>query len=444
MGYDVVVFGGGISAYWLVDELRRAGKSVCLLDTSSLSAPTGEYNFSQTLASQGIIHGGLKYSLTGILSDSAKSIREMPHRWLGSLKGQCEPDLSAVKWRAPGCYLWRTQSLSSQFGMFGAKIGLRTKPLAVPRKDIPPLLRNSSGDVYFVEETVISPQSLLKEFLKRNRDSCFALPENPHITFQETTSHSTTTGMQIEIISAMQRTSITAGIVVFAAGEGNAILRSQAGKTTEKMQKRPLRMLMLKGDLPDFCGHCVDGAKTRVTITSERISSSETVWQIGGNLAEKGPGMTEQDFLALGLSEVHATIPDLNLEKLVCSSYLVNRAEGKTSMGGRPDMPVILTENRIITCWPTKLALVPLAITKIMQEIHSLCSRTSAIIQHSPNLSSAEQSTKVMSWEKPTIAPYPWELSLSTTWHHTKDVLNGQVDSTQVDTRQRKLDTEAA
>ena len=52
MELDVVIFGGGAAGLWLLDVLREAGFGVLLLEADRLG--TG-----QTIASQGIIHGGL-------------------------------------------------------------------------------------------------------------------------------------------------------------------------------------------------------------------------------------------------------------------------------------------------------------------------------------------------------------------------------------------------
>ena len=57
MQVDVLIFGGGAAGLWLLDELARRGDRVLLLEAVR---PAG-----QTIASQGIIHGGLKYTLQG-------------------------------------------------------------------------------------------------------------------------------------------------------------------------------------------------------------------------------------------------------------------------------------------------------------------------------------------------------------------------------------------
>ncbi len=53
---DVLLIGGGVAGLWALDVLTSRGLS-CLL------AEAGELGRGQTVASQGIVHGGLKYTL---------------------------------------------------------------------------------------------------------------------------------------------------------------------------------------------------------------------------------------------------------------------------------------------------------------------------------------------------------------------------------------------
>ena len=50
---DIIIFGGGIAGLWLLNRLHNEGYQAILLETEALGG-------SQTIASQGIIHGGLK------------------------------------------------------------------------------------------------------------------------------------------------------------------------------------------------------------------------------------------------------------------------------------------------------------------------------------------------------------------------------------------------
>ena len=65
---DVVIIGGGVAGLWTLDQLVREGHRAVLLESSRL----GE---GQTVAAQGIIHGGLKYSLSGKTSRRALGVK---------------------------------------------------------------------------------------------------------------------------------------------------------------------------------------------------------------------------------------------------------------------------------------------------------------------------------------------------------------------------------
>ncbi|NJK90693.1 MAG: FAD-dependent oxidoreductase [Blastochloris sp.] len=83
---DVVILGGGVAGLWLLQRLRREGYSVALFENQCLG---GE----QTVASQGVIHGGLKYALNGVLNDASEQLlicRDVGARaWMGKVKWIC-------------------------------------------------------------------------------------------------------------------------------------------------------------------------------------------------------------------------------------------------------------------------------------------------------------------------------------------------------------------
>ena len=53
---DIVICGGGGSGLWLLNILKKAGFSVLLVEKNSIGG-------TQTIASQGMIHGGQRYML---------------------------------------------------------------------------------------------------------------------------------------------------------------------------------------------------------------------------------------------------------------------------------------------------------------------------------------------------------------------------------------------
>ena len=67
---DIVIFGAGIAGLWTFHSLKKMGYDVLLLERESIGG-------GQTIASQGIIHSGLKFSLAGKVNKLAKSISAM-------------------------------------------------------------------------------------------------------------------------------------------------------------------------------------------------------------------------------------------------------------------------------------------------------------------------------------------------------------------------------
>ena len=58
---DVVILGGGIGGLWLLNRLHGRGYNAVLIET-------GELGGGQSVNSQGMIHGGIKYALGGALT----------------------------------------------------------------------------------------------------------------------------------------------------------------------------------------------------------------------------------------------------------------------------------------------------------------------------------------------------------------------------------------
>ena len=71
MMVDVAIVGGGIAGLWTAWQLEQHGYTVALFEAQALGS-------GQTLAAQGIIHGGVKYSLAGQLSESTTELADMP------------------------------------------------------------------------------------------------------------------------------------------------------------------------------------------------------------------------------------------------------------------------------------------------------------------------------------------------------------------------------
>lgn len=387
MRCDAVIFGGGIAGLWLLDELRRNGCSAVLIEAGDLGS-------GQTVASQGIIHGGLKYTLQGLLTRSAANISEMPGIWRACLAGQRAPDLSRAVVRANCCHLWRTESLRSRMGMIGARVGLRVAPQNLAADERPSVLAACPGTVARLDEQVIAPASLVAALRDLNSEAVIKCGA-AEVEFECSAAghirrlHLTRPGTGATLTLEPRR-------VVLTAGAGNGALRERCGLDSPVMQLRPLHMLMVRGKLPELNGHCVDGAKTRVTITSDRTSGGETVWQVGGQLAELGVELPRHELVARGRRELEAVLPGVGLSEAEWGSYRAVRAERIAPGGKRPDGHQIVRDGNTLTAWPTKLVLAPVLAREIAAEI---------VPQH-PDVAAA-----LSGWTRPDVALPPWEFA---------------------------------
>lgn len=348
---DALIFGGGVAGLWLLDELHRRSFRTLLIENRALGA-------GQTIASQGILHGGLKYALGGLLSGSAKAAGEMTDLWRQCLEGRAQPDLRGVRILSPCCYLWRTEALASMVGLAAARFGLRTPVAKVAPHERPPALARCPGDVLRVDEQVIEVGSLLSELANRHHDRILNIADARHVTFTFSNPG------HIETIELLRADSTTVlllkpGVVIFTAGEGNADLRRRVGLSQEAMQLRPLHMVMVRGSLPQLFGHCVDGNKTRVTITSAVDTLGRTVWQVGGEIAEKGVHRSAEELIEFARRELPSVLPAVDFTNTQWATYRINRSEGLDPRGARPEGPVWRREGSVITAWPTKLVLAP-------------------------------------------------------------------------------------
>ncbi|MBM84020.1 MAG: FAD-dependent oxidoreductase [Planctomycetaceae bacterium] len=405
MDMDVLIFGGGIAGIWTLDELTRRGYDAALLETKSLGS-------GQTISAQGIIHGGMKYALQGTLTASAANIRDMPNIWRECLAGERQPDLSAAQVRSEKCYLWQTDSLTSRLGMLGARIGLRTSPAQVAMDERPAALVDCPGNVAELPEQVIDPASVLDAFRQRHKDRLFQI-SGRSVSIEHETDGAITSISACPSDNGQQLT-WQPKLAVFCAGSGNANLMRQLGFDQPPMQLRPLHMVLLRGNLPELNGHCVDGAKTRVTITSAKDRAGRTVWQVGGQIAEDGVRMSASRLFQRAADDLQEVLPSVDFRDVEISSHRVNRAERSTVGLKRPDTFQMIEEANWIAAWPTKLALAPLLAEQIAEIARKRIGEAQPVDHESSHSSTP----------CPEVAAPPWEQSLE--WQPFIDFLDSE------------------
>ena len=383
--FDCVLIGGGIAALWTLDALDEAGFATALVEPWRLGG-------GQTLWSQGIIHGGTKYSLSGLLHPGSNAVSEMPGRWLDSLEGRRRPDLRDVAVLSRETWLWRTGSIASRLGMLGARLALRTRPEEVAAEDRPPLLR-SAGEVHRLGEPCLDTRSLVASFRKTHEPRMVAAAGPESISFADEGGR-----LRVSVGTvAGESTRLRTRLVILAAAGGNDRFRASLGLDPAS-QRRPLHMGLVRGEasrLPACFGHCVDGAATRVTITSATTDDGRIAWQVGGKIAEEGVSLDGPAFLDRLRSELDATLPELDLDPLEFASYRPDRVEARTVGGVRPDDAVLIDDHpAAVTLFPTKLALAPRGAELVLGAVRARGIRPSGVA--------------AIDALRPDIGPSPW------------------------------------
>ena len=137
---DVVIIGGGVAGLWLLNRLNDLGYNALLIEKEGIGG-------TQTLCSQGIIHGGVKYSLGGALTGAASAISEMPSRWMNCLQNKGEIDLSATNVLSQNQLMWSNQGLSSKLTSFFSSRVLNGKVSMLEEHEFPELFKNSLTEV---------------------------------------------------------------------------------------------------------------------------------------------------------------------------------------------------------------------------------------------------------------------------------------------------------
>lgn len=415
--FDICIMGGGITGLWALNRLKDLGYSAVLFETKGLGG-------GQTICSQGIIHGGLKYALSGFLTKSSDSIEDMPKRWKSCLEGKGEIDLRAVNILSKDQLLWSTGSLTSDLSTFFASKALKSRIQTLKRNEYPYALQNPAfkGNVYRLEEIVLDVPSLIKTLSEKYKDSIFKIDkvEEYRKVGDETKDckeenkdfkkeNNSVPNIKSLIIQTKNETlEIEAQSFLFSAGEGNEGLTKLCGIAhLARMQCRPLHMVVVA--LPEhypLYGHCIDnGSNPRITITSHSTENGSSVWYLGGQLAEDGIERTTEEQISLAKQELIALFPWLNLTQAKFSSFFINRAEAYQKDHKRPESFYLEQQGNVFIAWPTKLALAPLLSEKLIKILKK------QDILPNPNLIHLKSKEDFPVLEYPHIAIPAWDLA---------------------------------
>ncbi|MDO3380872.1 NAD(P)/FAD-dependent oxidoreductase [Gilvimarinus algae] len=382
---DTAIIGGGVAGLWLLERLRDRGYSCALFNKGSLGA-------EQTLASQGMIHGGVKYTLAGALSGASEAIADMPGLWRSCLKGEGEVDLRQTRLLSDHFYMW-SASAAGRLTSFFASRALRGRVEKVPPAERPPLFDTPqfSGSLYKLVDMVVDVPSLIANLAGNNKGLLFALGDHQ---WQRR-------GDKAELQLA-DGTRVCARHFVLAAGRGNAAVLEKLGADQPQQQLRPLRQLVVRHHHPyAFYGHCLGADKTpRLTISSHPADDGAMIWYLGGSLAEEGARMSDDALIAAGRRELAQLFPWLDFRDADFSTLYIERAEPRQPGLTRPDQAFAeLAQglDNVIVAWPTKLTLAPNMARRVMALLPAPIEAEAGIEQLQARLGT------------PTLAPLPWE-----------------------------------
>lgn len=374
---DIVIVGGGVAGLWTLNRLRQQGYQAILLEKNALGA-------GQTIASQGIIHGGIKYALSGEISASSQHISDMPRVWNTCLRNQGDIDLSDVAVLSEHYYLCSQQKITQKITQFFAQKALRSDSEALACSAYPGFFQNNSfsGLLTQVHECVLDVPSLVRSLSKSMMPYIVKVDD---VALQKNDNQ-----YSVKAKNADEEITLSARQIILTAGEGNADLFS-----AQKMQKRPLQMVILKADnLPRIFVHCVQLSTNPVLTVTSHDCNDKPIWYLGGQLAEDGAHMDKDALIAKAAQLVKQQFPWFAPINPQWHTLFINRAEG-FNHGKRPESITVNTHDNLIMAWPTKLTFAPLLADKILSLLQSP--------------THDNENVALDAWPKPEIAHTPWE-----------------------------------
>jgi glycerol-3-phosphate dehydrogenase len=390
---DVAIIGGGIAGLWLLNRLVNDGYNALLFEQTALG---GE----QTVASQGMIHGGIKYTLSGTLSGASEAIADMPAHWQACMEGKGNVDLTGATTLSDHFYMWSSASALSRMTTFLASKATRGRVTKVSRKDRPSVFQHGAfnGSLYKLVDMVLDVPSVVKALADNYRERIF------HIDWNKAQWHQLPDKkVTLDFTYDGQIHRLKAGQFVLTAGQGNESLLKELGIESPQMQRRPLQQVMVKHTYPHhFFGHCL-GAETtpRLTISSHPCNDGTQVWYLGGSLAEKGADLSPEEVIVNAKKELEELMPWVDLSKARWATLPVDRAEPRQRNFARPDKAFASVAEEcpnMIVAWPTKLTLSPNLADEVIELLH----------QHSQPPSQGD-APELPFLDRPPLAPTPWD-----------------------------------
>jgi hypothetical protein len=168
--------------------------------------------------------------------------------------------------------------------------------------------------------------------------------------------------------------------MIFCAGKGNQALIDTAGLRKPASQLRPLNMVWVKkAGLGSVFAHCIgeDFSLTpKLTVTTHVADDGVPVWYLGGEIAESGVGVPDDELIERAKRLIADLFPWVDLSGAQWGCFAIDRAEAKMADGSRPDGALFIAEDGYIAAWPTKLTLTPALADSVLAELAGSASKT--------------------------------------------------------------------
>lgn len=345
---DVAIVGGGIAGLWTLNALRRQGYSAVLFEAQALG-------WDQTLASQGMIHGGLKYALNGRLNSASEAIAGMPERWRSCLAGQLSQpgdiDLTGVPLQSDRYYMFAASKGLGRLTSFFASKALRGRINKVAEPDWPKALHGLDGSVYCLNDFVVDTRVLIDHL---------AGAQHPFV-YQQKLDASNVEMRDSGFAISTKDGDVQVTHLISCAGNGSVELLASLDIPLA-VQQRPLKQVIVTPTHNhELYAHCLTGVTSnepRLTITTDH-TSEQTRWYLGGKIATGGVDRDDEAQIAFAQAEMQSCLGWLDWTDANYEVLYVDRAEPKTQSGTRPDEAYVEKHGDFVLCFPTKLALAP-------------------------------------------------------------------------------------
>ncbi len=381
---DVLIFGGGIAGLWALHRLRREGFKAALVERDELGA-------GQTLASQGMIHGGQKYGC----SRAQEIVARMPPLWDDCLDGKGEVDLQGTQVLQDCQHLWTPSGLLGNcVGALGSRFTHNPTVRLKETTDWPEVLRASAGRVYRLGEKVLDVKSVIESLRKPFADR----------VYKAALVRLVREGGRIEqavLASGEAQAVVAAKYYVFCAGLGNEEAARHLGLPLPATKRRPLAQVLVRPLSVALYGHCL-GLRCggpRLTVTSHPQPDGTFVWYLGGGPAEKGARLGDVHAVEACSRELSELFPSIRWADLEWALYRVDRAEPHARF--RSYEPTCRVSGNACLAWPVKMTLAPELAARIRSALDAAGVRPGS-------------EDPLLPLPHPEVGKYPWQRSL--TW----------------------------